>query len=47
MLTVYIDKPATRELLIQRFHIKPENVKTASNPKSTVDRASFWGGRNP
>ena len=45
MLTVYIDKPATRELLIQRFHIKPENVKTASNPKSTVDLAPHFLGR--
>jgi LCP family protein required for cell wall assembly len=37
MLTIYIDKPATRELLIQRFHIKAENVKVAINLKSTVD----------
>ena len=43
MLTVYIDKPATRELLVQRFHIKPKNVKTASNPKSTVDLRLILG----
>jgi LCP family protein required for cell wall assembly len=37
VLTIYIDKSATRELLVQRFHIKAENVKVAINLKSAVD----------
>lgn len=43
VLVIHTDRPATRQALVERFHIQPENIRYSENFISNVDMELFVG----